>query len=138
MTKHINYTNGTSQTIHPNGNYKTMKVDRKSGVSRLVAGPAQFSLTSTVTFANLKPGYSAWVRIIRGGYKKGQKLAVSRTVAMEEFLGSTGETTCALPASGAINKDYGGGRQTRLYLLIRTNNPEPLRVKNIHVEGLRN
>lgn len=138
MVKHINYTDSRVQIVQPNGNYKTLRVDKKSEVSRIVTGPAQFSATSTITFSNLQPGYSAWVRIIRGGYKKGQKLAVGRTISMEEFLGSTGETTCALPLTGAINKDYGSGRQTRVYLLVRTNNPEPLQVKNVHVEGLRN
>ena len=44
----------------------------------------------------------------------------------------------SVSASGAINKEYGKGRNTRVYALITTNNPEPLNVTDVRVEGLRN
>lgn len=137
MTKHIKYRSRKKQTLTSKTNYKTLRIHADK-YSRLVAGPAEFVATVNVTFANLKPGASAWIRIVRAGYKKGQPLKVGRTLAFEEIQGTTGGTYASLAASGAVNKDYGGGRQTRVYALVTTNNPEPLNITDVRVEGLRN
>lgn len=137
MAKHIKYRSRKKQTLTSKTNYKTLRVHADK-YSRIVAGPAQFTATVNVTFANLSPGHSAWIRIVRAGYKKGQALKVGRTLAFEEIQGSTGGTYASVAASGAINKDYGGGRQTRVYALVTTDNPEPLNITDVRVEGLRN
>lgn len=137
MAKHIKVRSRKKQTLTSKTNYKTLRTKNDTN-SAVVIGPAEFAFTANVTFANLKPGASAWVRIVCAGYKKGNALRVGRTLAFEEVTGTTGGTYASVAASGAINREYAKGWSTRVYVLVTTNNPEPLNITDVRVEGLRN
>lgn len=135
MSKLIKYRSQKKQTV-PTKGHRVLRIDADK-ISRLVSGPAEYAATINVTAKNLEPGNSLWLRVVRAGYKKGKAIKVGRTVVYEEFPGTTGATFASVTAIGAINKDYGGGYDTRVYILATTNQPG-LIIDDVRVEGLRN
>lgn len=136
MTKHIKYNSKKKQTLTNKTKHTVIRVE-KNDLSRVVVGPAHFAFTANIIFANLKPGYSTWIRIVRAGYKKGQPAKIGRTLAHQEVVGTTGGTYASVSATGGINKEYAKGYSTRVYILVNTDNPEPLNITSVSVEGLR-
>lgn len=136
MAKHIMTSSTKKQTKPKSGGAKVLATNG-ANKSAIVVGPAEFAFTANVTLANLKPGYSAWLRVVRAGYKKGQALKVGRTLAYQEFSGTSGTTAASISAAGLTGKTGPKGYSSRIYLLITTDNPEPLDVTQVRVEGLR-
>lgn len=136
MAKHLMISSKKKQTANRSGGALVLKTNGNSK-SAIVVGPAEFAFTANVTLANLKPGHSAWLRVVRGGYKKGKALKVGRTLAYQEYSGTTGTTAVSISAAGLTGKESPKGYSSRIYLLITTNNPEPLDVTQVRVEGLR-
>lgn len=135
MTKHIKISSTKKQTISK-GKAVVLKTNGNTGAA-LAVGPAEFMATINITFDNLYPQYSAWVRVIRAGYKKGEKLKTGRTLAYEEVTGTSGTTAASVTAAGKTGKTSNGGRSSRFYVVVTTNNPVPLKVSKVRVEGLR-
>lgn len=135
MTKLINNRSTKKQTVPVKGH----RVLRTNGntKSAIAVGPVDYAVTATVTAEGLAPGKSLYVRVVRAGYKSGKALKVGRTIAYEEFNGTTGKTFASITAIGQLGKEYPKGYSNRVYLLAETNQAG-VTITDVRVEGLRN
>lgn len=138
MSKHAKFNHTKKQTLSANKKYRILRI--ADGRSYIVAGPSKFTGQINIVFDDLAPDQTAMVRVFRGGYKKGASptVASGRTIAQQEIVGTTGKTFAAIPFTGAINENYGNGRDTRLYVQAKLNSgPErPLTISTVQIEAL--
>lgn len=133
MTKLINNRSRKKQSVPVKGH----RVLRTNGntKSAIAVGPVDYAATITVTAEGLKPGKSLYLRVVRAGYRSGKSLKVGRTIAYEEFNGTTGKTFCSITAIGQLGKEYPKGYSNRTYLLAETNQ-DGVTITDVRVEGL--